>query len=69
LLKGGKAEKTLIDGKVYFDIEQDKQQRKAIKKERNQLINMMLNAKSKGAPTQSPKKKEHKEFHCNTVEY
>ncbi len=64
-----KAEKTLIDGKVYFDIEQDKQQRKAIKKERNQIINMMLNAKSKGAATQAPKKKEHKEFHCNTIEY
>ncbi len=63
-----KAEKTLIDGKVYFDIERDKQQRNAIKKERNQLINMMLNAKSKGAPTQTPKKKEHREFHCDTVE-
>jgi imidazolonepropionase-like amidohydrolase len=63
-----KAEKTLIDGKVYFDIERDKQQRNAIKKERNQLINLMLNAKSKGAPTQTPKKKEHKEFHCDTVD-
>ena len=63
-----KAEKTIIDGKVYFDIEQDKQQRKAIKKERSHLINMMLNAKSKGAPTQVPKKKEHKELHCDTIE-
>ncbi len=63
-----KAEKTLIEGKVYFDIEKDKLQREAIKKERNQLINMMLKAKSKGAPTQSPKKHVKKEFHCDTVE-
>ncbi len=63
-----KAEKTMIEGKMYFDIEKDKLQRKAIKKERNQLINMMLNAKSKGAPTQAPKKNVKKELHCDTVE-
>ena len=63
-----KAEKTLIEGKVYFDIEKDKLQRETIKKERNQLINMMLKAKSKGAPTQTPKKNTKKEFHCDTVE-
>jgi len=64
-----KAEKTLIEGKVYFDIKKDKLQRVTIQKERNQLINMMLNAKSKGAPTQTPKKQVKKEMHCNTVEY
>ena len=63
-----KAEKTLIEGKIYFDIEKDKLQREVIKKERNQLINMMLNAKSKGAPTQAPKKHVKKELHCDTVE-
>ena len=64
-----KAEKTIIDGVVYFDLEKDKAQRIAIQKERNQLINMMLNAKNKGAETQAPKKKEKKEFHCDTIEY
>ncbi len=29
---------------------------------------MMLNAKSKGAPTQAPKKHVKKELHCDTVE-
>ncbi|MCF6347449.1 MAG: amidohydrolase family protein [Flavobacteriaceae bacterium] len=64
-----KAEKTMIEGKVYFDIEKDKLQREVIKKERNQLINMMLNAKSKGAPTQAPKKHVKKELHCDSVDY
>ena len=63
-----KAEKTFIEGVVYFDIEKDMQMRAAIKEERNMLINMMLNEKSKGAPTQAPKKKERIEMHCDTVE-
>jgi len=62
------AEKTFIDGKLYFDIEKDKQQRESIKQERNQLINMMLKEKSKGSPTQAPQKNVKKELHCDTVE-
>ena len=64
-----KAEKTLIEGVVYFDIEKDLAMRKAIKSERNQLINMMLQDKNKGKPTQTPKKKQDKELHCDTVEF
>ena len=64
-----KAEKTLIEGVVYFDIEKDLEMRKAIKAERNKFINMMLQEKSKGKPTQSPKMKKDKELHCDTVEF
>ena len=64
-----KAEKTLIEGITYFDIEKDKSMREAIKKERNELINMMLNEKSNGAATQAPSKRDRIEFHCDTVEY
>jgi len=63
-----KAEKTIIGGKVYFDIERDREMRKAIKSERNKLINMMLQEKSKGNATQTPKKKANKINHCDTVE-
>jgi len=62
-----KAEKTIIEGKVYFDLEKDKMQRIKIQKERNQLINMMLSEKNGGAPTQAPKKKVKKELHCDTI--
>ena len=64
-----KAEKTLIEGVTYFDIEKDKSMRDAIKKERNELINMMLNEKSGGATMQAPSKRDRQEFHCETVEY
>jgi len=64
-----KAEKTLIEGVTYFDIEDDKLMRKAIKKERNKLINMMLNEKNDGASLQAPLKRDRQEFHCDTVEY
>ena len=64
-----KAEKTIIEGKVYFDLEQDNQQRKAIKKERNKLIAMMLQEKNGGAPTQAPKKNVKKELHCDTINH
>ena len=64
-----KAEKTLIEGVTYFDIEKDKLMREAIKKERIELINMMLNEKNDGAATQAPSKRDSQEFHCDTVEY
>lgn len=64
-----KAEKTLIEGVVYFDIEKDKTMRKKINKERSELINMMLQAKNKGMKTQPVKKKEQQHFHCDTMDH
>ena len=61
-----KPEYTIIEGVIYFSLEKDKQHRENIKKERSQLINMMLKAKNKGLKTQ-PIKKENKEFlHCDS---
>ncbi|GGW31175.1 amidohydrolase family protein [Arenibacter certesii] len=62
-----KAEKTLIEGAVYFDLEKDKQQREAIKAEKAKLINLMLKEKNKGNATQDPKKTEKEEFHCDSL--
>ncbi|MGY0392895.1 amidohydrolase family protein [Bizionia sp. KMM 8389] len=62
-----KAEKTLIEGTVYFDLERDKQARKAMKQEKNELTTMMLQAKNKGLKTQPIVKKEDKLFHCDTL--
>ncbi|OSY89495.1 amidohydrolase [Tenacibaculum holothuriorum] len=61
-----KAEKTIIDGAIYFDLEKDLAKRKAIKAERAKLISMMLKEKIKGAKTQAPAKKVKKLFHCDT---
>ncbi len=63
-----KAEKTLIEGVVYYDIVKDEEQRVAIAKERNIVIGQLMLEKNKGSITQEPKKKERREDHCDTLE-
>jgi imidazolonepropionase-like amidohydrolase len=63
-----KAEKTIIEGVVYFDIEKDAEKQLAITKERSLLIGQMLQEKNKGMSTQQPTKKEKTEYHCDTLE-
>ncbi|NVK53162.1 MAG: amidohydrolase family protein [Flavobacteriaceae bacterium] len=62
-----KAETTIIEGKVYFDLSQDLAKRKAIKEERSTLMNMMLNEKNNGGKVQAPKKNVKRVLHCDTV--
>ena len=45
-----KAEKTLVDGIVYFDREKDAILRKQVTAERNRLVQKMLDEKKSGAP-------------------
>ena len=61
------AEKTMIEGVTYFDLEKDKAQRAAIQAEKNTLIQMMIADKKNGAPTQAPKQSMKMEFHCDTM--
>ncbi len=63
-----KAEKTIIDGVIYFDLEKDKLMRKSIAIERNKLTTMLLKAKNSGLKTQPAKKKEKQHFECETLE-
>jgi cytosine/adenosine deaminase-related metal-dependent hydrolase len=63
-----KAEKTLIEGVVYYDAKKDEAQRVAIAKERSELIGQLLQEKNKGMTTQEPKKKEKTEYHCDSIE-
>lgn len=61
-----KAEKTIIEGVTYFDLERDKNSRDAIKKEKNELMGMMMKEKNKGMKTQPIKKKEKQQLHCDS---
>ena len=63
-----KVEKTIIEGKVYFDKEEDKKKRKAIAEEKSQLITMMLNEKLGGGKTRVPMKRKDRNFECDTLE-
>lgn len=62
------AEKTIIDGIVYFDLARATQQLEKIEQERNRLIQQMIEAKNGGAITQKIPKKETREFHCETLD-
>jgi len=62
-----KAEKTIIDGKVYFDIEKDKENNKEIETERARLIQKMKSAKKSGMPTQRSENRMQVDFHCDDV--
>ena len=61
-----KAQTTIIDGTVYFDVDQDLAKRKAVKKERNMLMNLMLNEKINGGKVQAPKKNIKRVNTCET---
>lgn len=64
-----KAEKTIIEGATYFDLERDKKLRAEIQKEKSDLINQMLQAKNKGLKTQPIKKKEKELMHCDYLDH
>ena len=63
-----KAEKTMIEGVTYFDIEKDKQMRLKIKQERSELMSMMMQEKNKGMKTQPIKVKEKQQLHCDSMD-
>jgi imidazolonepropionase-like amidohydrolase len=64
-----KPEKTIIEGAIYFDLENYDAQNKAVKEEKNKLIQKMIAEKSKGAPTVKPTARPIKpaHVHCDTV--
>lgn len=62
-----KAEKTIIDGITYFDLEKDIQMRASIKAERTKLVKMMLDEKNGGGKTRAPKGKDKRVFDCETI--
>ncbi|SDU05564.1 Imidazolonepropionase [Polaribacter sp. Hel1_33_78] len=63
-----KVEKTIIEGKVFFDRAEDAKKRTAIKKEKSTLINMMLKEKIGGGKTKAPMKRKDRNFQCDTLE-
>uniref|UniRef100_UPI00404A02AD amidohydrolase family protein n=1 Tax=Flavobacterium sp. TaxID=239 RepID=UPI00404A02AD len=63
-----KAEKTIIEGAIFYDLTKEQESLNKIQNERSELINAMLEAKNKGLKTQAPVKKEIKHYHCDTME-
>ena len=63
-----KAEKTIIDGQIYYDIEEDAKLRTEIQKERARIMQKMMEEKKGGAPTQRPVLKKRKLFECDSMQ-
>jgi imidazolonepropionase-like amidohydrolase len=63
-----KAEKTFVDGILYFDREKDKVLQQDNNKERNRLIQKMIEAKKIGETAQKAKFKPYKMVHCEDFE-
>ncbi|MFD1140346.1 amidohydrolase family protein [Larkinella insperata] len=61
-------EKTIIDGTIYFDAQDDDRKRDDLQKERARLIQKMLTAKAGGAQTQRPTFRRQRMWHCEDVE-
>jgi len=60
---------TYVEGVKYFDIEEDARMREEIAAEKARLINLMLQEKRKGMPTQPMQIKIEKEYHCEDIEH
>jgi imidazolonepropionase-like amidohydrolase len=61
------ADKTIIDGIIYYDAQEDNSMRNQIREERARLIQKMIAAKKGGEPTQKPRRQRNLEYHCDTV--
>jgi imidazolonepropionase-like amidohydrolase len=62
-----KAEKTFVDGIIYFDLERDNLLKEEINAERTRLINKMIQAKKDGEKVQKPEMKKQLFWHCDTM--
>ena len=62
------AEKTFVDGVLYWDIEKDAEKQKALAADEGRIIQKMLEAKSKGAATQRPTATRRRLYECESVE-
>lgn len=61
------AEKTIIDGIVFYDSQKSVVLTAEIQKEKTEIIEKMLNEKKNGGKTQAPKSKKQTLYHCDTV--
>jgi imidazolonepropionase-like amidohydrolase len=59
-----RAEKTIVDGIVYYDVDRDAQLRKSITAERNRLIQKLVGEKRTGAPMAPATPSYHIELSC-----
>ncbi|WKN30123.1 amidohydrolase family protein [Porifericola rhodea] len=63
------AEKTMVDGRIYYDLDEDSRKREMIEKERARLVQKMQNAKKNGSSTRPVSREMHQLFHCDDIHF
>ncbi len=63
-----KVNTTIIDGQIYFSVDDDAKLREDIKKERARIIAKLIIEKNKGAKVIKPVAKKQNHFHCDSEE-
>lgn len=63
-----KVDKTIIDGQIYFDREEDIRLQQEVKAEKARLVAKLLAEKQKGTKVVKPQSKSQRLYHCNTLE-
>lgn len=63
-----RAEKTWVDGILYYDQAEEKIQNEAIATERNRIIQKMIKEKQGGQATQAAKAPVKRHYHCDDIE-
>jgi imidazolonepropionase-like amidohydrolase len=64
-----KAEKTMVDGRIYYDLEEDQKKREMVAKERARLVQKMQDAKKNGSSTRPPSRALEQLFHCDDIHF
>ncbi len=62
-----KVEQTWIEGKRYFDVDIDRKMREQMSKEKNELIQLVLNDSKNVSQEKQPNSRRDHEYHCDDV--
>jgi cytosine/adenosine deaminase-related metal-dependent hydrolase len=62
-----KAELTMVDGIVYYELKKDEETRQWIKQEKARLAAKMMEDKKNGMPLSAPVKQSRRHWHCDDI--
>jgi imidazolonepropionase-like amidohydrolase len=62
-----KAELTMVDGIIYYEMQKDREMRKWVTQEKARLAVKMMEEKKNGMPLSSPVKQSQRHWHCDDI--
>ena len=62
-----KAELTMVDGAIYYELQKDREMREWVKQEKARLAAKMMEEKKKGMPLSTPVKQSLRHWHCDDI--